>query len=454
MASHPDHYWHHYPIGHLGEWCRALTSTAAWVALALAPLMLLIVTLGMIAEEDRIGSMSKAIDDLLRFTALMLMTLGLLAWFTICLTSYLVRRAVSRSLVEAAAADAPPTQVPAPGQVDAVIWPPAKPLAIFGLLVGPLLVLFGVMALAAGDLPGLDWLMTLAGVLLIPLGIASLKRFKHAHHERHQRIAAHWTSEHEESAWSRASISDKSGRRTKRSVWRPDPRRPDHLWEQIATYCTGIGGALALVAFFPFCLGLSTRCSGVAGSSRAGRECHETYYSDPVEQLLGLAWWTFAGAVAIAFVLFVIGLLAHGVADHLNRAFLLTQISDPAAPRPERDLLAAYSNHNAHPVAGALAMLATASIPAGIAVQQLGAGHGLGSQETYAAHQETGLIIAACGLAMLLAAVFLNWHLDVSTWQLRNDLIRRWPVRAPKGKRYRLALEYSARSRGATPPSP
>ncbi|QOR71656.1 hypothetical protein IM660_05060 [Ruania alkalisoli] len=434
------HHWREYPLGLAGTIARDARRTLVPMAAGLLAAFGAVFASGLLAEEGILwdalydlgmgGEVSSAVvdavDQTTRLSLLVLLILGYLVGALVCLALAVQRISTSHALVTAARNGASREAVPAPLQVERVV---TENMPIIGFLIMTIGV-FGLFALmligyAVVEGWGEGLLVGLACGALTVVVIAGLRHIHRvtlpAHRERRQQIAAHWTTSDETAAWSHARrhgvlpAAGNTGR---------DPR------VRIGSRITGVAGALAgaalllLQALIVVTHPDAERWPGGSAGPRATLD-------DGTEQLVDLGMWGFAALIVAVLAGAAIGNVVTGAGITAERRYLHRVVVDPQAARPEPTVLAAYAEHRSVPMAQVLAALAGIGLvlgPVWMILSTVPMDIFAASTTLFAGLRWPAVLITAVAVGLLTIAFLWTSMVNQADAELRNLLLRRWPV--------------------------
>lgn len=350
-----------------------------------------------------------------------------LGWLAVVLARGVKEVATSRALAAAAAAGAPTKAVPHPQQVEAVVgkaFGSFMGFALINLIIGGFLVIFlGGFTLSYHEPFVSGWIIFGIGAAYL-IVLAWFTRFvvrtiRPAHEARREVIAAHWRTEDEQAAWDAAHETVTSSR----------THRPG--LGELLSYG---GGGLAALAFL-LLHALLTVTHPDAERWPGGSAGERAAYGENVERLIDLGLWGFGICLALSIAAGLAGTLVDGVVQRRQQAVLRQALADPGAGRPDHDLLSRHAER--HTVAGAQALsgLGGAGATVGAAVLILGSGAMSHLSTIYSSAEAIFAdlrliadITLAASLAALVAAFGWNAASSGKNHELRNALLKRWPV--------------------------
>ncbi|GAB3054635.1 hypothetical protein [Sediminivirga luteola] len=384
---------------------------------------------GLLAEEGLLSHpvLSSAVDQLSRVGVGLALGGAYLGWLAVVLARGVKEVATSRALAAAAAAGAPRNAVPHPQQVEATVrkaFGSFTGFALINLIIGGFLVIFlGIFTLTYDEPFVSGWIVFGVGVAYLA-GIGWLARsvlhtVRPAHEAGREAIAAHWRTEDEQAAWDAAHETVRSS----------PAHRPG-----LGALLSYAGGGLAALAFMLLHALLAVTHPD-AERWPGGRAGTRATYGADVERLIDVGLWGFAICLTLAVAAALAGTLVEGAVQRREQASLQQALADPSAARPDEDLLGRHAERHAVAAAQALSGLAGAGTTVGAAILVLGSGvisdlsNLYSDAETiFADLRPVAGITLAASLAALVAAFGWNAASSGKNHELRNALLKRWPV--------------------------
>ncbi len=442
MSETPEstHHWREYPLGLAGTIARDARRTLVPMAAGLLAAFGAVFAAGILTEEGLLwdalydlgmgGEVSSAVvdavDQTTRMSILVLLILAYVVGLLICLALAVRRVATSRALADAARQGAAREAVPAPPQVEQVVTEdmPIRGFLIMTVGVAGLFAL-ALIGVAVADGWGEGMLVGLACGALTGAAIMGLRHIRRvilpAQRERRREIAAHWSTEDEEAAWARARALGL------------EPARGNagrDLRIRIGTRITGFAGVLAgiavllLQALQVVAYPDAERWTGGSAGPRASLE-------PETARLAELGMWGFAALIALVLVAALIGSLITGAGLAAEREYLHETVADPQAEQPVPSMLAAYADQRSVTMAQVLAALAGIGLVLGPVWMILSTVeiHVFADATTlFSGLRWPAVLITAAAVAMLTIAFIWTSMVNQAEAELRNLLLRRWPV--------------------------
>lgn len=420
-------------MGRAGDCVNAAIHALVPFLIGVGAAFVLVLAVGLVGEEglDDEPAVASTLDQLSR--AAMIPVLALSLGIGVLTTVLFALREVitSRALAKAATGGALRTAVPHPSQVDLVARTPFLPLLVGCGFLGGFGLLFTIVAVVDFNSSEMG---TLWGVVAVTLACCLLVLFalagRRGHRRRRLTIAAHWTTEDERAAWRRAAPAPTQLRSFDATGLPPELQAR----RRVATRCELIG-----VTCFAFGFGLLELWLFITHPFRSTYEAGpRVEYGATMELILSAGIWVFAALIAVAVALLVVGFIAESAVQHGEQRILREALDAPTSQRPPSPLIAKYSRRRPVVFAQALALLAAIGLTLGWTVYSLGTGGMEDVASLYGGADETfgGLVPQAMSTilgstAALLVAI--GWDVTAATrgYELRSDVVRRWPVKPP-----------------------
>lgn len=418
-----------------------LAEALKWVLIGVVGLAGVSVVAGLLVEEGLVpGAELAASTDLVGRGALgSLLTLGpgiLLAW---ALLASLRGPLVSRSLARSAERGADPADVPAGGQWRRAVGDSASVLRKLSMsllfLFGAALVIFVLVALESRDETGPIVVSGTLGALAIAAGGFWLGRTGiPAWHARYlARIREHWTTPHRVIADGQ-ELAEEDDFRAGEKV----PGRTAHRLEQLCLSVLGGAAAIGIGAVqLVFVLAFPDRETWPGG--RAGERAELSPVGEGAVDLLILVFVLCAVVVLLSLALAVV---CEGVARSSIHRLLRKALADEDAARPRLALLRALMDDSLAPFLRVLAIITGAVVSFGWSLCFVAWAAESPDWAAYASAPESlralgnwgpWIILAGVGLLALVAAA--GTALEVRDRRLRDQIVRRWPVRPVRRKK-------------------
>lgn len=421
-------HWRIYPVGFAGQVVNAAIHALLPFIAGIGGAFVLILAIGLIAEERLLGPVANAaVDQLSRAAIAPVLALPLGLGILTAVLAALREEITSRIIARAAAEGAPKTAVPHPSQVDRVAAdPPYAGFFFFAAVLAGLSLLVTVVAAFSANSSEryILWgslVVTAVSALFVVLALIGRPQFR----RRRLRIAAHWTTADEQEAWNRAVAAPAKGR----AKGLPDDlqraRKRASRFQWLGLACVSVGFSILqlwLLVTYP------NRRMTDAGP--------RAEYGDGTEAVLSVGAWTFAVLLAAAVVFTVMGLFAESAVQRGEQQVLHEALSNPAAPRPPSALLRKYVESQPVRLAQGLTVLASLGVTFGWAVYILGTG-GMddvaslyeGSRETFGSFVPQAQLTLAAAVAVVVIAVVWNALAADRGDDLRQQVVERWPVK-------------------------
>lgn len=415
-------HWYEYPIGLVGEFVRAFVRTLLPFLCGLGGTFVLVLGVGIMADEGLLGDpgVANAVDALLLEALPLLMGAGVVVWGGYALATCLREITTSRAIVRATRGGADRLQVPSPEQVEAVTREPGKQLTYFALGTGAPMALIGVIGVGiAFTRDDVIETLTISAValgwaaLMVPLAFCVPNRLIAAQERRQKAIAAHWSTQDEANAWTRAHQA------RSRAKAADGFRLTDKL-----IYAATI---VAVLGFVVLQLSLGMRCSTVPGSGPA-QECDTTQYGSIIERILGWGFSSFVVAMVVAILLAAGGTLLDWLQRHSEVSDLRRRLADVLSERPEDAVLAHHAGRHTHPIAKMAVVLSAFGLIVGAAAYLAGKREESELEVFYSPYQDLELLIVAGSLALFVIALVGTAVTNMTGRRFRNELMRRWPA--------------------------
>lgn len=426
-------HWREYPVGRRAELSMSVVATLIPFLVGILGLFGAILVLGLMAEEYLLPSteLNRAIDQFARFSLAPISGFAWLAGLLVCLALLHRDVAVSRAVDAAASAGASRTAVPSPSQVERVTSTPGWGVMIFAGLhaacIGLVVVIGFFVLLFDPFLVG--WLALLGGLAAtLVFGGAAFavhRTYRPAHRERKERIAAWWSTSAEKKAWARA-----------RAFLANEPGGPGQLGRiRLGTWVTHLG-TLLVVASLSLLFVILLITHPEAETWPGGQAGPRALLSDEGEARVDVGVTIVAALMIAGLLLCLLGTVVEGLGHLRERSFLWTLLADPGAERPPGRLIERYVGRSAPHLAQALAAVSGACLclgVTGLALGRMGDGEAgsvyRGAADFYAELTLPFVTLAIVGAVLLVPAFAATVVTNLRGTELRNELLRRWPLR-------------------------
>ena len=433
--------WRVLPVGLGPALQRQALRASVHVMVGLGVLFGTVVVAGIVSEELLSDSEAGSTIDLAGRASLagmlILLVLAFLALGVLgALEGPLMARALARRLDEGV----PAADVPAPGQWAEATEPSARAYRIIAIVLLCVLGLVHLIVIAAMLESGIDAVglaVIAAGLLVLGLigaGIPLFEKVLGARQERTaQRLRAHWTEPHRIIAAGRALTAEDVA--AARGVDGPEAL-PGAGARRLGGAALGVLGAsaavglLALQLMFALAYPDRERWSG----GRAGERAE----LDPRgEQLVDLVVAGVGVCGALVLLCLLLALACEVLARRAEMRAVRTALADPAAPPPAIALLRSLFAAGAPRLLLAMHSLAGALAAIGLGLWVVPIGEDGPSWEIFSSAGPTlrsldaqAPLVLVGALMVLAAGILLAAGLDVREQRLRDELVRRWPMRA------------------------
>ncbi|UFU07400.1 hypothetical protein [Ruania halotolerans] len=439
-----SHHWHEYEVGLVGDVARDVNRTLSPLALGLLAAFALVLAAGLAEEEGLVfdlaydlgmgGQASSALADAVGFVARMslgvLLVLGYLVGFCICLSLSLRDLATSRALVRAARGGAPRDAVPNPMQVESVVNDSVGALRAFLYLT---VAVAGLVALTLGGYAlvegwGEGMLVALVCALCTITVIGVLRHISRVvvpdHQRRRREIAAHWTTADEEAAWARANgVAGPHHSRKNSSTGRDVRVRIG----SVITVVAGIGTGAAYLLLNGLIIITHPHAQRWSGGDAGPR-----VQLDPAaERLVDIGTWTFGALIVAVLIAAAIGNVVEGAGHAAERRALHAALDDPQADRPAAAILAEYAERRSVRLAQVLSALAGIGLalgPAAAILSTFEVDSFTGATALFGNLRTPALLITGGSVVMVFVAFWWNSTSNRRGRALRNRIMARWPV--------------------------
>lgn len=437
-------HWHEYGIGVGGRVADAVIRVATGFAGGLLVSAGLLAVANLLHPVGLLPDSAEPILDLVTEASLMLLVaLGYCCWLVWVLAAAVRRVSTSRALARAARAGASPLAVPHPQQIE---WATeARVGGLLALAIGHIvLALIGSALLLAGVPWWIGAVCAACVVLMVALIVVVRGYLRPEAESRLRQVSTHWR-EAEPAAWARAQ-----GRpRRARSVpdQRPLAQRAGAAVSSallplaaLLALATVLLGLVYVAVYYPDAYIRSDDLSGPRADRGAG-----------VDHATRIGMWVAAGCLALSLVVFLVALAIDILRSIAETGALRRTLADPTARRPAHRLLEMQTGEPST-LTFLAGMTSAVALTFGWTAVLLGGLHyvthppspayprGFDSV-TWHGYTEfagavpfpqfltAGEVVLWGSVALLAASVAGTARARAHSRELRNSLMRRWPVR-------------------------